>query len=535
MDASTSTAPWTWRLDPHSGSSSLGSPSLAANASLDPLSSLTHASAGSMSTDEIFWQDFRPVQKGASRGDGKRVRLCRFDSDEEGEGGDLTIVKKEEDEGASEAGASPGAVSEDEDAAGLGHTSSEESDESEEKEAGSQGEVTVKVEDVKATTSATTTRRKGRRSQRQPDDASSSTHIIAHTIHRHALDTSNSDQGDTLTASQPPPPLTYKETVRLVRLIAMLFCFPKSSRRLVRRRSHASPPDSAASSSAPEPTPATLIELKPKYLHPTAGTGSTCKPRVLAHVHPEDARASSDAVLKLLALIPAALPARVGCAPWIARVAVRAKRDEYGNILLPSCAYAGAVESAEPNDDAGKVTRATRQRMRHEPPAIPLPRFWRRKSEEHAAASATPDAHITSASGSPAPSSTPDDPTQPARSRRALNYSKLLAERMRDKRHAKTLLLRTHSSLRKRKAEHVGALGELEGEAEGVGEREGQGEDMEVDAETRANTLANSGRTADGALDVERGEEEGGRETDTFAVSLTQDAGRSVKVKQEDV
>ncbi|SJX60369.1 uncharacterized protein SRS1_11683 [Sporisorium reilianum f. sp. reilianum] len=526
MDASTSTAPWTWRLDPHSGSSSLGSPSLAANASLDPLSSLSHASAGSMSTDEIFWQDFRPVQKGASRGDGKRVRLCRFDSDEEGEGGDLTIVK-EEDEGASEAGASPGAVSEDEDAAGLGHTSSEESDESEEKEAGSQGEVTVKVEDVKATTSATTTRRKGRRSQRQPDDASSSTHIIAHTIHRHALDSISPEQGDTLTASQPPPPLTYKETVRLVRLIAMLFRFPKSSRRLVRRRSQPSPPDSAASSPVPEPVSTALIELKPKYLHPTAGTGTTRKPRVLAHVHPEDARASSDAVLKLLALIPAALPARVGCAPWIVRVAVRAKRDEYGNILLPSCAYAGAVESVEPNDDAGKVTRATRQRMGRDAPAIPLPRFWRRKADSK---SEEPDAsHVTSASDSPAPSSTP------APRRRALNYSKLLAERMRDKRQAKTLLLRTHQSLRKRKAEHVGAVGELEGSAAGVGEREGRGEDMEVDAVTRANTLANSGRTAGGALHVERGEDEGGRETDTFAMSLTQDAGRSVKVKQEDV
>ncbi|CDR99743.1 uncharacterized protein SPSC_02571 [Sporisorium scitamineum] len=581
-DAATA-APWTWRLDQHSGSASLGPSSSATNISPNPLSSLSHASTSVSSTDEIFWQGFRPLQKRETRSEKKRTRLHRFDSDDEEQEGDVTIkVKKEDGEPVLEAGASPGVDSDEEDAGGFGHMSSEDSDDSEHQDAPSQAQSSGRVEtedrDVKNTSTATIKGPHERRSHRRADDASYSTQLIAQTIHRHALVNPDVDQSSVLSTTPPPSPLTYKETVRLVRLIAMLFRFPKSSRRIIRRRQrlhHPDDPPTSSPSPAPEPPPSstppatssTLIELKPKYLTSSSTASTSHKPRIIAHVHPDDALPHSDAVLKLLALIPAALPGRVGCAEWIAALAVKARRDEYGNILLPSSAYTTAGvrdDSVVPEGDradqtikteevegGGKVTRSMRQKLGREAPAIPLPQFWRRRAVKQEEADtpleastptidATPteESEVDALTSSATPltdsqsslPSTPDVHTPQQRRRKAINFSKLLAERMREKRQAKTLLLRTHQSLRKRKSDDAGGVEDAGG---GEGEKE---EGVEMDAETIANTLANSGKvTADALAAVEQGKAENQKEVNISKTRATQGREESVEIKQEDV
>ncbi|TKY90560.1 hypothetical protein EX895_000558 [Sporisorium graminicola] len=607
-DGGARSAPWSWRLDPRAGSASLGPSSSATSISLNPLSSLSHASTSASPTDEIFWQDFRPAPQRTSRIEKKKARLHRFDSDDDEVEGDLTIRPKlERGESALAVAASPGVESDEEDAAGLRYTSSEASYGGQDSDAALQDPSDVKMEppgqEAEENNSLTRKRQSKRRSEGLTDDASSSTHIIAQTIHKHALIDIEVDQEDTLTLDQtpPPPPLTYKETVRLVRLIAMLFRFPKSSRRIVRRRQRLDLENSATSSPAPECLPSSStpltpssstppIELKAKYLAPptsTIATSASHRPRILAHVHPEDARPGSDAVLKLIALIPAALPSRVGSADWIAHLAVKAKRDEYGNILLPGSAYAyasgrtggrsdsmemdgeGSVDAAvkvEGGGGGGKVTRSMRLRMGHEAPAIPLPQFWRRKqgvvkqgtpdtqvktegdetsilsisqtstTDEPEVDALVPSASISSdTSLSPHPSSTPDPPPPPSqrRGRPAVNYSKLLAERMREKRQAKTLLLRTHQSLRKRRNSDRVGEGEDRVSTGGGVDEEGEGEEMDV--ETRANTLANSGKaTMSDLTTVQRNDEEM-VEKEASSTSPTQEKNLSVSVKQEDL
>lgn len=547
MDTST---PWAWRLDPQSGySSSLGPSTSASLISTDPLSSLSKPSAGSSSADGVFWQDFRPALRRLSRKQRKRARLHRFDSDEED---DKTITLNEQGEKAA-------AASEDEDANELGHTSSEGSDSEDDDKKASQSEnndikteaegsnseskSNISPQEVATLTQARRSRRK------QPDPTMSPTQLIAQAIHAR-VSPGTEDVTQHTAHKVSPSPLTYKETVRLVRLIAMLFRFPKSSRRIVRRRARnhqstnetpASQPSSGSSTAAA--TEAT-IELKHKYRsESTPSSSSSHKPRIVARVHPDDAKPDSRAVLKLIALIPAALPARVGCVDWVVDVAIEARRDEIGNILLPDRAYTSArqrsgvseamvkVEEQEGGETEGKVTRSMRQRLGQDAPSIPLPDFWRRrgikqeddkesecKVESDSTVPSLPEqpeeeaevdaltaiapqdqtSNPTSDDTEPTPQQQSDEGTvMQADTRRTkskvVNLSKLLAERMREKRQMKTLLLRTHQSLRKRRSTTDSDGEKVKKNGAGVEEGEREEEGMEVDAETLANTVANSG------------------------------------------
>lgn len=526
---------WAWRLDQASSSSST------AFVSTDPLSSLSKTSPEEGASDEIFWQDFRPARSRPSRRDRKRARLSRFDSDEE-------------DESGAQVDAADAAESEEDEASGLGQTSSEGSvTDDEHHEHASSGGTALKVEAVDGNTNGSATI--DSKASKQSDTSESSTHLIARAIHRHALADGNADQETLL---QHPSPLTYKETVRLVRLIAMIFRFPKSSRRIVRRRHRSTDPTSSAAStstSVPDASTSLIstaststsspadasssIELKPKYL-----ASNSRRPRILARVHPDDAHPSSPAVLKLIALIPVALPSRVACVEWVVDVAVQARRDEYGNILLPNTAYQSGAErdgsvdvdgDVKKEEEGGaKVTRSMRQRLAKEVMALPFPEFWRRRSgrvkdetpdvtvEEQDALSAlvssdqhaeAPVATSSQDLSDNAPSSSPAPSTDETPRVRVHNLSKLLAERMRDKRQAKTLLLRTHQSLRKRSS------GEDDSVAAGETAATEEEEEEEVDAETLANTIANSARVnARAAVLSGAGEEDG-----------------DVTIKQEDV
>ncbi|KAI3477329.1 hypothetical protein L1887_61014 [Cichorium endivia] len=223
---------------------------------------------------------------------------------------------------------------------------------------------------------------------------------------------------------------------------------------------------------------------------------------MLARVHPEDTRVDSAAVLKLLALVPSVLPARVACAAWIVNLAVRARRDEYGNILLPDRAYAsaqpadthtGSTTCKGENEGPQKITRSLVHKLGREAPAIPLPQFWRRRSpsasathesdcKEHNAqerplsnAQADVETLATSAAETQHDAAAAEESGE-----RAVNLSRLLADRMREKRQAKTLLLRTHPTLRKRRTAQQSSQA-VQHDAEN-----------EADALTAANTAANA-------------------------------------------
>lgn len=453
------------------------------------------------------------------------MRLHRFDSDDQD--GDATLQpKKEKDEAA--------AGSEDEDANGLGDSScssseDDEDDVDDQDRGGTKVKGEIKQEDntdcVSSPPGLVTSRPVKPARLTREEAAASSTRHIAHVISSHASSSISSDQN-----FSAPPPLTYKETVRLVRLIAMIFRFPKPLRRVSRQRKRqrtSTESDTAAPSSSASTdlsTTSTIddtklqIELKPKY-----STSSSRRPRLLAKVHPEDAQKDSAAVLKLLALIPAALPARVPHAEWVVGLAMRARRDEHGNIFLPDDAYGAPDEEVRVKKEEeeegleGQVTRAKRQRLGQEAPAIPWPDFWRRnrggeagcktKSEGDATEFSSAKEEEAEVDGLLLAVSASSDEVPGERSRieieqaaeerseaggrsRVVNLSKLLAERMRDKRQAKTLLLRTHQSLRKRKSQ-ADESGLESGEA--AAEEVGQEEMDEVDPETAANTLANSG------------------------------------------
>lgn len=589
MDFYDNSTPWAWRLDPHSGSSSSLGPSTSASlVSTDPLASLSHPSTGS-SADGVFWQDFRPAAKRLSRRERKRARLHRFDSDDEE--GDQTVKP-----GAD--GVKDDVGSEDEDAAGLGNTSSEGSDSEQDDDQGPASSEILKEDKANDAQTekgsvppsepiASTSARRPKRTH--ADTSASSTQLIAQAIHKHSA--RNDDSIASSSSDDLPPPLTYRETARLVRLIAMIFRFPKASRRIVRRRRRHDPIDddtvtsttisSAPSTSSPDPSSHTAstgtgaaIELKPKYL-PSSTTSTSHKPRILAKVHPDDARSDSAAALKLIALLPAALPARVACADWIVALAVQARRDEHGNILLPNAAYWSSAQTREAREaqerrtvavkqedtadvavESGdltmKVTRSMRQRLGQDAPSIPLPQFWRRPGmkddgesgckveqedtgvRDHAETEeeAEVDALIRSSSmpATPTPdragtpstmhdsnddeSGPPQEQTNPPREQHAetaavrgprrtlrrANLSKLLAERMREKRQSKALLLRTHQSLRKRKTADSDDDAS-KADPQGAGGEAIEGEDTEMDAETAANTIANSGSASEIPLD----------------------------------
>lgn len=598
--------PWSWRLDsPAATSSSLGPSASASFVSTDPLASLSNATVAA-SSDEISWQNFRLSGKETTRKNRKRQRLHRFDSDQDEENGaDRTIRVKQEGENVISARTAD-VESEEDDAVGLDDSSSEEYDafgdeHEEETESASQ----VKVEES-TDSPASVHRKRGRPRSTQVASSTSLVHTIAKAIHKRTAHSSDG-QIDAVpsTGDNSPTPLTYKETVRLVRLISMIFRFPKSSRRIVRRRSHSDHDHtfSASSSASPSSTSASITseastfthQPLPPHLPPPRST--TRKPRILAKIHPEDTSPNSPAVLKLIALIPAALPARIDCADWIVDLAVKARRDEYGNVFLPNSAYASvrgeeemdASAEAERSDSvdavAGgreegeiKVTRSVRQRLGREAPSIPLPGFWKRRGEgekvkvedvddtgffeegqeasridkdgqgrtpgrvedqghalirtSNSSDSATVPALPSTSSipeqdpASHPPSSSPPPSSAHITSSRAsgyrtVNLSKVLAERMREKRQAKTLLLRTHQSLRKRKSS--------EGEdAQKDADEDDEDQDI-VDDETLRNTIAN--RRVSGAIVGGEGSKLG----DKPNASLVQDDSKAVKVKQEEM
>lgn len=509
-------APWSWKLDPASGSSSSLGPSTSASlVTTDPLSSLSQAGSTS-AADDVFWQDFRPPTRGVSRKQRKRMRLHRFDSDDQSV--DTAIPQSKEREVTALAG------SEEEDANGLDDTSSSDSDDANDKGGRPRkGLVTVKKEDsdgdVRSSPLPTTIAKQGRIRQSRADATAATTRLIARTIHTHASCIESSEQPLLDSTAVPPAPLTYKETVRLVRLIAMIFRFPRPSRRVSSRRERRQALLEAEAMSPPSSSPAPAsttdasdthddsilkIELKAKYLPPSSSLSGSRKPRMLAKVHAEDRRPDSAAVLKLIALLPASLPARVAHAEWVISIAVKARRDEHGNILLPDEAYLSEQQRRQqeqpvkPEDDADTtITRSMRQKLGRNPPALPLPEFWRRQQNRFSALREEPDSDGTLCS-SPVEEAEVDALTSSANitasasnertELKVNNLSKLLAERMREKRQAKTLLLRTHQSLRKRRS-----TVEAEEEAKVVEAIAEEQEIGDVDAETAANTLTNSG------------------------------------------
>ncbi len=135
---------------------------------------------------------------------------------------------------------------------------------------------------------------------------------------------------------------------------------------------------------------------------------------MLAKIHRDDAQPDSAAVLKLLALLPAALPARVESAEWIVELAIKSEADEFGNVLLSDRAYLPASyysnqdrvedgeartdvagiyqvkkEDKEEGEEGGKVTRSMRQKSGQEVPSIPLPEFWRKRNQSGALSTGT--------------------------------------------------------------------------------------------------------------------------------------------------
>ncbi|KAJ9476841.1 DNA replication complex GINS protein PSF3 [Pseudozyma hubeiensis] len=605
--ADNTSAPWSWRLDSHAAtSSSLGPSASASFVSTDPLASLSKATVAA-SSDEISWQNFRLSGKETTRKDRKRQRLHRFDSDQDEEdGADRTIRVKQEGENVMNARIAD-VESEEDDAAGLGDSSSEESDAlGDEKGEDIRSASQVKVEGS-TDSSASVHRKRGRPRRTQVESSTSSVHTIAKAIHKRIAHSSDGHMDAvSSTGDESPTPLTYKETVRLVRLISMIFRFPKSSRRIVRRRSRFDQDHtlSASSSTSPASTSASITseaststhQALPPHLPPPRST--TQKPRILAKIHPDDASPDSPAVLKLIALIPAALPARIDCADWIVDLAVKARRDEYGNVFLPNSAYASVKDEemdgsaeAERSDSVDvvggrgvkgenvKVTRLVRQRLGREAPSIPLPGFWKRRGEGervkvegvddtgtvkgeqevsmfgvegqgqlpgrekdqvHAVIRPPADSDPTiiptlppatfiseqetssqPPSSSPPPSSGHTTSSR-ASGRRTVNLSKVLAERMREKRQAKTLLLRTHQSLRKRKSS------ESE-DAQKDADEDHEDEDMGVDDETLRNTIAN--RRVSGAMIGGEGSKLGDKPNE----SLVQDDPDALKVKEEEM
>ncbi len=386
-------APWTWRLDPSSGSASVLGPSPSTIAvSADPLSALAQ-STETASADDIVWHDFGPPPRPTSaRQARKRARLNRFDSDDDE---DLDQTLRTEPSSHDHADAVPGPVAEldaqeareDDENAGLASTCSSDSESNDEdpplREPQASQSCSLQLETRKHPEISLQKARKSTRTNSE-DAFAESTRLMAHTIYTYSL----ADEAKRPENTDPPSPLTYKETVRLVRLIAMIFRFPKPTRRVSRRHTDSAGIASPPSSSQSTPTPAVKdesddetikIELKPKYLSSASGGGSR-RPRMLARVHPEDTRVDSAAVLKLLALVPSVLPARVACAAWIVALAVRARRDEYGNILLPDSAYAsaqpadthtGSTTCKGENEGPQKITRSLVHKLGREAPAIP--------------------------------------------------------------------------------------------------------------------------------------------------------------------
>ncbi|GAC95567.1 hypothetical protein PHSY_003143 [Pseudozyma hubeiensis SY62] len=521
------------------------------------------------SSDEISWQNFRLPKKKTTRRDKKRQRLHRFDSDHDDEdGSDRTIRVKQEGETVMD-GETEGLDSEADEAVGLSESSSEESNASEDENGEDLASASqIKVEES-TDSSASVHRKRGRPKHTQVESSISSVHTIAKAIRKRA-DLSSDVPMDAFDSAHniSPAPLTYKETVRLVRLISMIFRFPKSSRRIVRRRSRSDQDQtpSASSSASPssmaipittEASTSTHQPLPPHHLLPRS---SSRKHRILAKIHQEDASRDSPAILKLIALIPAALPARIDCADWIVDLAVKARRDEYGNVFLPNSAYSSVkgeemgasleVERSDSVDAVGggvegeevKVTRSVRQRSGMEAPSIPLPGFWKRRGEGekakvegvddteslkkeqevsaigvdgqgqtpgretdqvhavirppnssdpaiipalHPAASISEQDSASHPPSSSPPPSSGHTTSSSASGRRTVNLSKVLAERMREKRHAKTLLLRTHHSLRKKKSCE-------DRDAPVTADEDGEDQDS-VDDETLRNTIANRG------------------------------------------
>ncbi|ETS63576.1 hypothetical protein PaG_01874 [Moesziomyces aphidis] len=508
-------APWTWRLDPSSGSASVLGPSPSTIAvSADPLSALAQ-STETASADDIVWHDFGPPPRPTSaRQARKRARLNRFDSDDD-ENFDQTL--RTEPSSHDHADAVPGPVAEldaqeareDDENAGLASTCSSDSESNDEdpplREPQASQSCSLQLETRKHPEISLQKARKSTRTNSE-DAFAESTRLMAHTIYTYSL----ADEAKRPENTDPPSPLTYKETVRLVRLIAMIFRFPKPTRRVSRRHTDSADIASPPSSSQSTPTPAVKdesddekfkIELKPKYLS-SASDGGSRRPRMLARVHPEDTRVDSAAVLKMLALVPSVLPARVGDAAWIVNLAVRARRDEYGNILLPDSVYAsaqpadthtGSTTCKGENEGPQKITRSLVHKLGREAPAIPLPQFWRRRSpsasathesdckEHNAQERPLPNAQANVETLTTSAAETQQDAAAAEESgERAVNLSRLLADRMREKRQAKTLLLRTHPTLRKRRPAQTSSQA-VQHDAEN-----------EADALTAANTAANA-------------------------------------------
>ncbi|SNX81645.1 uncharacterized protein MEPE_00350 [Melanopsichium pennsylvanicum] len=576
MDIHDTLTPWAWRLDPPSASSaSLGPSTSASLISTDSLTSFSHFST-QISADGVFWQDFAPTGRCLSQRAKKKMRLHRFDSDEgEGEGESQAEAEGDTKEMVNEAVDQKDAGSEDKFVNTLRRISSKVSVSGQEAgkdvderslervranaEETENGMHTGKASAPPPFATSSTSARRPKQNDLNSKSAVSSTHLIAHAIHEHTL--SNDSFIHSADRDALPAPLTYKETLRLTRLIAMIFRFPKASRRIFRQRSlsrrtpiqgAASTCDSASASSSKttsssnfrantsslaattatrsssEADSGTQIRLKSKY---TTESSSRKTLRILAKVHPEDARRDSSAVLKLIALIPATLPARILCVEWIVWLAIQAKRDEKGNIFLPDQAYLTSKQSAEvkagdtlfradgevdatfkiEDVDEGvgskKVTRSKRQRLGEEVPSIPLPEFWRRPSSSSSTMTLVtlssddtsrilqPD-EISSLDNSEAREALDRKSSMLGKRNKVVNLSKLLAERMREKRQAKALLLRTHQTLRKRKKNPDGtdAGSTVQAAASATMNGEEHEQDLTVlDAKTIANTIANSG------------------------------------------
>ncbi len=186
------------------------------------------------------------------------------------------------------------AESEEDEASGLGQTSSEGSVYGDDKdERAPQAARKSRLRRLRATQAALLRSRQGAQAV---GSHGIFTHLIARAIHRHALAEGNLDHENQFRRKNHPPPLTYKETVRLVRLIAMIFRFPKSSRRIVHDatapltphpplRPPQLPPRCKHILHLHQPRHSSSIELKPKYLAPHPSSSSR-RPRILARVSP---------------------------------------------------------------------------------------------------------------------------------------------------------------------------------------------------------------------------------------------------------
>ena len=110
---------------------------------------------------------------------------------------------------------------------------------------------------------------------------------------------------------------------------------------------------------------------------------------------------------------------------------------------------------------------------------------YKYEGEERAPSTEISFAVSEQAAGSNSP---PSRSTSTDREMKTANLSKLIAERMRSKREAKTLLLRTHPLLRKPKSHDTTACISSNIAIETAE----SSQEREVDAQTAANTVANS-------------------------------------------